>query len=128
MTRRDFLGALIGGMAVTAAGLYLPGTKVFSFPSVIVPVGAFSLESFDAILKAVYRDMVLDLLQQEPTFYARFRGEEMSWTSLDSPRSPATHGLALSPKRLTVPMPRYGYPLRSNAPNSPTNGVLSLSL
>lgn len=80
MNRRDFLGALLGGMAVTAAGLYLPSTKVFSFPSeIIVPAGVVSLTSFSAMLKEVYKEMVLDLYNSEPIFYRHIQKAHVPW-------------------------------------------------
>ena len=76
MTRRDFLGALIGGMAVGTAGLYLPSTKVFSFPTTIV---CYSSENFVNMLKVTYKKMLVDLLDTEPTLYTYAIKESVPW-------------------------------------------------
>ncbi len=92
MTRRGFLRSLVAGAAVTAAGIYVPKV-IYSFPNKqpmgllgLIDEGTFvntyhpvNLEAFGAMLKETYRNMVVDLLNQEPSFYRLRVVEPQRW-------------------------------------------------
>ena len=77
LTRRGFLRWFGAGAAVTAAGVLVPEAPkiVYSFLTAnplavaVVPSGALSLASLNAMLREVYREKLIEVCQYEPVLW-----------------------------------------------------------
>jgi hypothetical protein len=96
LTRRGFLGTLIGGVAAGAAVRTWP-FRVFSFPSeIIVPVAmpmATSIDNMGKLMKIYF----------QPRIVEQFNKASVLWQSLENDEKITLVG----PRHLTVPIRKF---------------------